>query len=265
MSRAASLTGRRRSGCSQCKCRHPYASLPLPPTQKRGGASVEANRFAIDRSEDQPGTFAVVVNAVPGTHHIRFLIDGDTCTSPDLPTAVDYFNNLVNYIEVRSPDESRSTKSSRSTDRVEEEQKRAHKSQSADSKSAQQTMPARPAKDFSNEVPAYLADFDQNEDTPQYQSAVAAFDKLPNPPALPGFLGKPILNSSVLVKDDNSVLNMPNHTVLNHLATSSIKNGMLAVSATTRYRSKVSGPAGPGIYFAALSQHSRFDRPLTFG
>ena len=42
------------------------------------------------------------------------------------------------------------------------------------------------------------------------------------------------------MKDDNSVLTMPNHTVLNHLATSSIKNNVLAVSATTRYKRKVS-------------------------
>jgi hypothetical protein len=42
------------------------------------------------------------------------------------------------------------------------------------------------------------------------------------------------------MKDDNSVLIMPNHTVLNHLATSSIKANVLAVSATTRYKRKVS-------------------------
>ena len=41
------------------------------------------------------------------------------------------------------------------------------------------------------------------------------------------------------MKDDNSVLNMPNHTVLNHLATSSIKNNVLATSVTTRYKRKV--------------------------
>jgi hypothetical protein len=40
------------------------------------------------------------------------------------------------------------------------------------------------------------------------------------------------------MKDDASVLIMPNHTVLNHLATSSIKNKVLATSATTRYKRK---------------------------
>jgi hypothetical protein len=40
------------------------------------------------------------------------------------------------------------------------------------------------------------------------------------------------------MKDDSSLLNNPNHTVLNHLATSSIKNGVLATSVTTRYKRK---------------------------
>lgn len=64
--------------------------------------------------------------------------------------------------------------------------------------------------------------------------------KISPPPTLPLMLGKVILNSSSHLKDDNSVLGIPNHVVLNHLATSSIKNHVLAVSATTRYRKKVS-------------------------
>lgn len=56
------------------------------------------------------------------------------------------------------------------------------------------------------------------------------------------FLGRSILNGTTPLKDDNSVLNYPNHTVLNHLATSSIKNGVLATSVTTRYKRKVRFP-----------------------
>jgi hypothetical protein len=88
-----------------------------------------------------------------------------------------------------------------------------------------------------------LLDFDTAEDSEEYRAAMSAMENLPGPPALPSFLGKPILNAATLIKDDNSVLNMPNHTVLNHLATSSIKDGVLAVSATTRYTSKVCYPS----------------------
>ena len=41
------------------------------------------------------------------------------------------------------------------------------------------------------------------------------------------------------VTDDASVLSVPSHVVLHHLCTSAIKNGVLAVSNTTRYKKKV--------------------------
>ena len=40
--------------------------------------------------------------------------------------------------------------------------------------------------------------------------------------------------------DDNAILAVPNHVVLNHLTASAIKNGTLGVGTTTRYRKKVS-------------------------
>lgn len=41
------------------------------------------------------------------------------------------------------------------------------------------------------------------------------------------------------IGDDNSVLPMPSHSVVNHLATSAIRNGVLAVGTATRYKAKV--------------------------
>lgn len=41
--------------------------------------------------------------------------------------------------------------------------------------------------------------------------------------------------------DDASVLPVPSHVVLHHLSTSAIRNGVLAVANTTRYRKKVCG------------------------
>ena len=160
-------------------------------------------------------------------------------TSPDLPTTVDFGNNLVNYIEVNPDDippkippvESEQESDKKPTARP------PHSISEADH--ARRTKPALPLESYSGNIPQYLFDFDQAEDSLASQDGLAAVEKLSIPPSLPGFLGKPILNSSVPIKDDNSVLNMPSHTVLNHLATSSIKNNILAVSATTRYRHKV--------------------------
>lgn len=186
--------------------------------------------------EGHPGWFTVTCNVLPGTHHIRFLVDGQMLTSPDLPTTVDYGNNLVNYIEI-SPND-------------------ADEAGDKEGQNGQQPAPAKPSPSlegqdkplkerqvasldqFSSEIPKYLKDFDEAEDTPLYNNALSAIQKLPSPPSLPGFLAKPILNAGTLIKDDSSVLVNPNHTVLNHLATSSIKDNVLAVSATTRYKDK---------------------------
>lgn len=173
-------------------------------------------------------------------------------TSPDLPTTVDFGNNLVNYIEVSPDDVGRTAAQAAAADKDSQQptEPKASASQTEESKTPRD-RPVPPAELFENKIPQYLLDFDAPEESPPYLSAVNAIEKLPTPPALPGFLGKPILNAATLIKDDNSVLNMPNHTVLNHLATSSIKNNILAVSATTRYKNKVCLPV-----FCTLFAHS---------
>jgi hypothetical protein len=59
------------------------------------------------------------------------------------------------------------------------------------------------------------------------------------PPNLPPHLERVILNSSIVSKEDTSVLPVPNHVVLNHLYACSIRDGVMAVAGTTRYRKKV--------------------------
>ncbi|TPX15154.1 uncharacterized protein E0L32_004712 [Thyridium curvatum] len=226
-------------------------SRPTVPTRLewlRGGDKVYVTGTIFQWNRKQrlhpvngrPGAFAGTVNVLPGTHHIRFLVDGQMQTSPDLPTTVDFGNNLVNYIEVSPDDVPGVTADAAAATPTDEKAglTKPEPSQEDEKTRAPKNKPITPISEFSHHIPKYLVDFDQPEDSPQYQSAVGAIEKLPPPPSLPGFLGKPILNAAVLIKDDNSVLNMPNHTVLNHLATSSIKNNTLAVSVTTRYKNK---------------------------
>jgi len=53
--------------------------------------------------------------------------------------------------------------------------------------------------------------------------------------------GRACIDASGLA-DDTSVLPVPSHVVLQHLSTSAIRNGVLAVGNTTRYRKKVKPP-----------------------
>lgn len=98
-----------------------------------------------------------------------------------------------------------------------------------------------PRPKYTNRIPDFLVDLDGYTDPPseRFQRATKVLHNLPQPPSLPVYLGKSVLNGSMPMKDDSSVLMIPNHTVLNHLATSSIKSGVLATSGTTRYKKKV--------------------------
>ncbi len=167
-----------------------------------------------------------------------------TC-SPELPTTVDFGNNLVNYIEISADDLPKDVPVIKEellgSPMVEKDEVEPTKPKADEDVKAKvlKYKPVIAPERFISQIPQYLLDLDKAEETVAYQQAAAAIEKLPTPPSLPGFLGKPILNAATPMKDDNSVLIMPNHTVLNHLATSSIKNNVLAVSATTRYRRKV--------------------------
>ncbi|KAK2628600.1 hypothetical protein QTJ16_001703 [Diplocarpon rosae] len=214
-------------------------------------------KYRLHAVDGQPDLLRAVIHVCPGTHHIRFIVDNVMQCSKDLPTTVDFGNNLVNYIEVSADDIPKDVpksihapgipvqgiegaadthaKSSPKTDASPE----VEEGEDPKAPKPPKTKPVMPSGRYSSQVPQYLVDLDKAEDSSAYQYAAAAIEKLPTPPSLPGFLGKPILNAATPMKDDNSVLTMPNHTVLNHLATSSIKNNILAVSATTRYKRKV--------------------------
>ncbi|RAL60159.1 hypothetical protein DID88_000784 [Monilinia fructigena] len=197
--------------------------------------------------EGEPGLLKATIHVRPGTHHVRFIQDGIMKCSALLPTTVDFGNNLVNYIEVSADDLPHDDGSVNlpsepiggSENKTEINQPEPVPAEERTKpKPVSRMKPAISQSQFTSEIPQYLIDMDKPEDSREYRYAITAIEKLPAPPTLPGFLGKPILNSNAPMKDDNSVLIMPNHTVLNHLATSSIKNNVLAVSATTRYKRK---------------------------
>lgn len=212
------------------------------------------------------------INIFPGTHHVRFLVDNEMQTSPDLPTTVDFGNNLVNYIEI-SPDdlpsqeEETATPTPAATPAEEKEAEHGEKTHDGEEPQLRPYKQLPPPEAFSKIYPQYLLDYEADESESDGKAkadlAVEAIRKLDTPPSLPGFLAKPILNAATLMKDDNSVLNMPNHTTLNHLATSSIKNGTLAVSATTRYRDKVSILRVIWVHIVILTVRSMSQRSCT--
>ncbi|KAL4918039.1 hypothetical protein BDW62DRAFT_70860 [Aspergillus aurantiobrunneus] len=206
-------------------------------------------KFRLHKSENNPGIMATKLNLRPGTHHLKFIVDGEMRASDSLPTAVDFTNHLVNYIELGADDVDRPRRESDKgvippgvhPPQVLPDEVADGKLESAvdEEKSEKVEEPEEiPIGDFRGIIPQFLLDLDKDENSPCYQQAVNIIGDAPTPPSLPLFLGKSILNGTTPMKDDSSLLNNPNHTVLNHLATSSIKNGVLATSVTTRYKRK---------------------------
>lgn len=205
--------------------------------------------------KNAPGMFTTI-NLPSGTHHLKFVVDGEMVTSPDLPTAVDFNNFLVNYLEIATEDIAKPRRESaqpgaKSTTLVPEEQDQLRSGEQTpeDSDIEEPQAEEVPAGDFRQLVPPFLVDVDLSEDDDKYVRAVKVIQETGGPPTLPMFLSRSILNGILPVKDDNSVLTLPNHTVLNHLMTSSVKNGVLATSVTTRYKKKVRSPRCSSISF----------------
>lgn len=161
------------------------------------------------RKEEGSSEFTATINLVPGTHRLKFNVDGEWKTSDSMAVATDSSGNFVNYIEASLSNEDLVALT------------RDHLTPT--------DVPATepPLNNWTNTIPSFMTPSQELLDS---QSMV--------PPYLPPHLEKVILNTSNERKDDHSVLPHPNHVVLNHLAASSIRNGVLAVSASTRYRRK---------------------------
>uniref|UniRef100_A0A673C434 5'-AMP-activated protein kinase subunit beta-1-like n=1 Tax=Sphaeramia orbicularis TaxID=375764 RepID=A0A673C434_9TELE len=63
-------------------------------------------------------------------------------------------------------------------------------------------------------------------------------EKFKSPPILPPHLLQVILNKDTGISCDPALLPEPNHVMLNHLYALSIKDGVMVLSATHRYKKK---------------------------
>lgn len=155
--------------------------------------------------------FAVQLMLPPGTHRFKFVVDGEVQVSDYLPTATDGGGNLMNYLEVGQAE---------GTVVDDEDMAEAR----------------APDVTYSNAIPALFEDPRAMEG---YYAQLQGQSRPPQwlvPPQLPPHLENVILNS--YSNNAQGALKCPNHVVLNHLATTSIKHNTLAVAAVVRYRAK---------------------------
>ncbi|AOW05390.1 5'-AMP-activated protein kinase beta subunit, interation domain-domain-containing protein [Yarrowia lipolytica] len=212
--------------------------IPLEIKWTQGGSKVYVTgtftgwrkMVALTPDPNKKGVFSTTLHLPPGTHRLRFVVDNELRCSDYLPTATDSMGNLLNYVEVGLSD---------TEERA--DQKDLHPISRAGiipsnddlgggyERFTEEDLP-KEEYEFTPEIPALFTDTEVME---QYISK-----ELPTPPQLPPHLDSVILNTNSTEKEDNSVLPIPNHVILNHLATTSIKHNVLAVASVSRYSRK---------------------------
>jgi hypothetical protein len=290
-----------------------------------------------NHSPSDPDTFTTSVPLLPGTHHIKFIVDENWRLAQDLPTAVDDDGSLANYVSVPLPAGPSAPASPPPTfsNRPGPPHQISFWSQSSD---AGVSTPFG-EEGWTSVIPPELIAAAREEEVFLANGAVGNAPNIPPAPILPRHLDKLILNTRVgapspppvkdrrhrarsrhgdfgmtradqdepsapesshipvttasgtdvsvahhghvstqshshsyspvralvggstaalgttaaalMLADDASVLPVPSHVVLHHLSTSAIRNGVLAVGNTTRYKKKVR----PLVFFVTIEVH----------
>lgn len=313
--------------CISSPCRR--RQLERPPVD---GAQVRAHissffttiRFNPNHSASEPETFTTTIPLLPGTHHIKFIVDDNWKLAQDLPTAVDDDGSLANYVSVPLP----AGPSAPASPPPPSLGRPAHQISFWSQTSDAGVCTPFGEEGWTSVVPPGLIAAAREEEVFLANGAVGTAPNIPPAPVLPRHLDKLILNTRVgatapapakerrhrtrtrhgdlgmtrpnqdepppsvppripvttasgtdvsaarhghsnshsnspvrtlvggstaalsttaaalMLADDASVLPVPSHVVLHHLSTSAIRNGVLAVGNTTRYKKKVRSSPG---------------------
>lgn len=192
--------------------------------------------------------FSIKLRLPYGTHRFRFIVDNELRFSDYLPTATDQMGNFVNYIEIQTPQVSEQPSAQQLTENKVKKDSKLGLTQDDDdmgngySRFHEET-PLTKQLNYVKDIPAIFTDptvmeqyyltLDNNQSNNQNQAWLT-------PPQLPPHLESVILNNYSATDKSNSsgALPIPNHVVLNHLATTSIKHNTLAVASVVRYKRK---------------------------
>lgn len=212
--------------------------------------------IALNGPSPKDGSFSVQIALPPGTHRFKFVVNNEVKCSNFIPTATDNSGHFVNYLEVFPTEND------------------FNRDLNSKSKSSLRTMDSKLGltkddDDMGGGYSRYYGDQEENTNPsfgkePEYITSIPAIFTDPKvmeeyymtldnnerkgnyaqqwliPPQMPPHLENVILNgySSSDKANTSGALSIPNHVVLNHLATTSIKHNTLAVASVVRYKKK---------------------------
>uniref|UniRef100_A0A1I7VWA1 5'-AMP-activated protein kinase subunit beta-1 n=1 Tax=Loa loa TaxID=7209 RepID=A0A1I7VWA1_LOALO len=168
--------------------------------------------------------FSTIINLNPGRHEYKFFIDGKWVVDENAAKIDNKFGSQNNVIAIDEADFEvfdaldRDLASSNAGEAMRKVNMSGAPPSSHDTPNEREI---EKLKNFTQEIP------DRRE-----------FEKAQNPPVLPPHLLQVILNKDTPMQCDPNVLPEPNHVMLNHLYALSIKDGVMVLSATHRYRKK---------------------------
>lgn len=145
------------------------------------------------------GNFVTIIDLPEGDHQYKFCVDGEWKHDPKLKSVENEDGDTTNLVSVRQSD-------------FEVFQALAKDSEQASNHAE---------KEYSQDVPQ-----------------IKPWEKVSGPPILPPHLLQVILNKDTPLSCEPTLLPEPNHVMLNHLYALSIKDGVMVLSATHRYRKK---------------------------
>ncbi|KAK7591208.1 hypothetical protein V9T40_002821 [Parthenolecanium corni] len=152
------------------------------------------------------GDFVTIIDLPEGEHEYKFCVDGDWKYDPTTRITDNGLGSKNNVVTVKNTDF---------------EVFQALDMDSEHSSSANQDVIVA-TSDYTQEIPAIHR----------------PWDRIHGPPILPPHLLQIILNKDTPLSCEPTLLPEPNHVMLNHLYALSIKDGVMVLSATHRYRKK---------------------------
>ncbi|XP_023664022.1 5'-AMP-activated protein kinase subunit beta-1-like [Paramormyrops kingsleyae] len=149
--------------------------------------------------------FVAIVGLPEGEHQYKFFVDGQWTHDPTEPVVTSQLGTVNNVIQVKKTDfevfDALMVDSQKSSD----------------------------MSDLSSSPPG---PYHQDHYMPKQEEGAKS------PPILPPHLLQVILNKDTGISCDPALLPEPNHVMLNHLYALSIKDGVMVLSATHRYKKK---------------------------
>jgi len=147
--------------------------------------------------------FVALIDLPVGEHQYKFVVDEEWTHDSNLPTCKNDIGSKNNVIHIHKDDFD------------------AFSALDMDSKVTAHRHRRGGEREFGQEIPS-----------------VHSFENKAGPPILPPHLLQVILNKDTPLSCEPTLLPEPNHVMINHLYALSIKDGVMVISSTQRYRKK---------------------------